>query len=167
MTDDTTEKPEIETGEQHMTIRRTFDAGPDRVWEAWTDPVQVDQWWGPDGFSTTTDAMDVTPGGVWEFEMVGPGGETFANRVVYDEVEEPERLTYTHGSPDDPEMFRVTVTFDERGSDATELTMESRFPSAEDLDDALEFGADDGAVQTLGRLAEHLSRPDASGGGER
>ncbi|WP_254532855.1 SRPBCC domain-containing protein [Natrinema gelatinilyticum] len=163
---DMTDETAIETGERHMTVRRTFDASRERVWDAWTDSDQIDQWWGPDGFTTTTDEMDATPGGVWEFEMIGPDGEEYPNRIVYDEVERPERLAYTHGSPDDPEMFRVTVTFDERAGNTTELTMESRYPSAEDLDDALEFGADEGAAQTLGRLDEHLRRLDTTGGGE-
>lgn len=148
---------DVGTTDTSLTVRRTFDAPRERVWQAFTDPEQVDQWWGPDGFSTTTDEMDVRPGGVWRFKMVGPDGEEYPNLVAYDEVVEPERLAYTHGSPDDPEMFQVTVTFEDGGDGLTELTMEMRFPSAEDLDDALEFGADDGAVQTLNHLAEHLA----------
>lgn len=146
----------VETTAESLTIRRTFDASPARVFDAWTDPEQVDRWWGPDGFTTETDEMDVRPGGVWEFTMTGPDGEAYPNRVVFEEVEEPERLAYTHGSPDDPEQFRVTVTFDER-EDGTELTMRMRFPSPDALDEAVEFGADDGAVQTLDRLADHLA----------
>ncbi|AUV84237.1 ATPase (plasmid) [Salinigranum rubrum] len=156
MTNDTSNEAKVESTENSLTIRRTFDAPRDRVWEAWTDPNQVDQWWGPEGFTTRTDEMDVRPGGVWAFEMASSDGEVYSNRICYDEVERPERLAYTHGSPDDPEMFRVTVTFDEQDDDTTELTMESRYPSVEELDDALEFGADEGAEQTLGRLAEHL-----------
>ncbi|MFC6763855.1 SRPBCC family protein [Natrinema soli] len=167
MTENTTDEAAIETSERTMIVSRQFDAPRERVFDAWTDPDQVDRWWGPDGFSTTTDEMDVTPGGVWVFEMVGPEGETFPNRIAYDEVERPESLAYTQGSPDDPEQFEVTVTFEEEAEDETELAMKMRFPSAADLDDALEFGADDGAEQTLGRLAEHLSRLDAAGGGER
>ena len=112
--------------------------------------------------ATTTDEMHVEPGGVWAFEMVGPAGEEYPNRIVYDEVQRPEQLTYTHGSPDDPEQFEVTVTFEEAGGGGTELTMEMRFPSAEDLDDAVEFGADEGAEQTLGRLADHLATGGAA-----
>lgn len=148
---------EIETSETSLTIRRTFDAPRERVWEAWTDPEQVDRWWGPDGFTTSTDEMAVESGGVWRFVMVGPDGEEYPNRITYDAVEAPERLVYTHGSPDDPEQFRVTVTFDEPDEGRTELTMVMRFPSTAALDEALEFGADDGATQTLGRLAEHLA----------
>lgn len=163
MTDDTTnEETKIETSERMMTVRRTFDAPRERVFEAWTDPEQVDQWWGPDGFMTTTDEMDVRPGGVWRFVMISPDGDEYPNRIEYDEVEEPERLAYTHGSPDDPEQFRVVVTFDVRGNGETDLTMEMCFSSAEELDEAVEFGADDGAKQTLGCLAEHLANGGAA-----
>ncbi|WP_323173301.1 SRPBCC family protein [Natrialba sp. PRR66] len=163
MTDDTTNaEAELETSENRLTIRRTFDAPRERVFEAWTDPEQVDQWWGPDGFATTTDEMEVRPGGVWRFMMTGPNGNEFPNRIEYDAVEEPERLAYTHGSPDDPEQFRVVVTFDAQGDSETDLTMEMCFSSAEELDEAVEFGADDGAKQTLGRLAEHLANGGAT-----
>jgi uncharacterized protein YndB with AHSA1/START domain len=158
---------EVESTAMSLTIRRTFDASRERVWAAWTDPEQVDQWWGPDGFSTTTDEMAVDRGGVWAFEMVGPDGEVYPNRIVFEEVVDSERLAYTHGSPDDPEMFRVTVRFEEKTEDETVLAMEIRFPSATDLDEAIEFGADVGAAQTLGKLADHLRREGARGTEER
>lgn len=151
---------EIETTDDRLTVTRTFDVPRERVWRAMTDPDRVDAWWGPDGFTTTTEAMDVRPGGVWTFEMVGPGGETFPNRIVYEEVERPERLAYTHGSPDDPEQFQVTMVFEELSDEETNLTMTMRFPSASALDDAIDFGADVGAKQTLEKLAAHLVRGD-------
>lgn len=57
-----TDETEIETIDTSLTVRRTFDAPRERVFEAFTDPRQVDRWWGPDGFTTTTEEMDVTPG---------------------------------------------------------------------------------------------------------
>lgn len=148
---------EIETDETSLIVRRTFDAPRERVFDAWTDSDQVDQWWGPNGFMTTTNEMDVRPGGIWRFVMVGPDGDEFQNRIVCDDIEKPERLAYTHGSDDDPEQFRVTVTFDEAGSGKTELAMKMHFATPEELDEAVEFGADEGAKQTLGRLAGHLA----------
>ena len=79
---------EIETGETSLTVRRTFDASRERVWEALTEPEQLDQWWGPDGFTTSTDEVDVQPGGEWRFMMTGPDGEAYPNLVVYDDVGE-------------------------------------------------------------------------------
>lgn len=154
---------EIETSETSLIIQRTFDSPRERVFDAWTDPDQVDQWWGPDGFTTVTDEMDATPGGVWKFEMVGPGGEKYQNRIAYEKVERPERLTYTHGSADDSEQFQATVTFDERDDSTTELTMEMEFPSASELDEAVEFGAVEGAQQTLDSLAHHLTNGNDEG----
>ena len=93
--------------------------------------------------------------------MIDPDGDEHQNQIGYDEVEEPAQLVYDHGSDDhDFEQFRVTVTFDERGSDGTELTMEMRFPTAAELDEAVEFGADEGAKQTLGRLSQFLTDGD-------
>ena len=122
---------------------------------------------GPNGFTTETDEMDVRPGGVWRFKMIGPDDEEYRNRIVYDEVERPERIAYTQGEPDDPEQFWVTVIFDEEDDDETELTMEMRFPSAAALNEAVEFGADDGAKETLANLADHLTSCEAASGGER
>lgn len=154
---------ELETTDTSLTVRREFAASRERVWEAFTDPAQVDRWWGPDGFETTTDEMDVSPGGVWRFVMVGPDGQEFQNRIEYDAVEEPARLAYAHGSPDDPEQFRATITLDAVGGGETELVMEMRFPSAAALDEAIDYGADEGAKQTLGRLADHLTGSQAVG----
>ncbi len=152
-----------DTNDTTVTVRRTFAAPRERVWEAFTDPAQVDQWWGPDGFDTTTDEMTVKPGGVWRFVMVGPDGEEYQNRVEYDAVEEPARLVYAHGSPDDPEQFRVTIALGDVENGGTELVMVMRFPTAVDLDEAIDHGADEGAKQTLGRLADHLAGSQPAG----
>lgn len=148
---------EIETADTSLTVRRTFDAPRERVWEALTDPEQLDQWWGPESYTTSTDEVDVQPGGEWRFVMTGPDGHVYPNLVVYDEIEAPERLAYTHGSPNDPEQFRVTISLDAVGQRGTELAMVMRFPSAADLDEAIDFGADEGAEQTLAKLADHLA----------
>jgi uncharacterized protein YndB with AHSA1/START domain len=153
----------IETDATGLTIRRTFNAPRERVWEAWTDPEQVGAWWGPDGFTITTNEIDVQPGGSWRFVMIGPEGEEYQNRIAYDEIVVPERLAYTHGSPNDPEQFQVTVVFDEEDSGTTELTMEMGFPSSSKLDEDVEFGAVEGAKETLDSLADHLTNGSDEG----
>lgn len=139
-------------------MRRVFDAPRELVFKAWIDPARIAQWWGPDGFTTTTHEMDVRPGGVWRFVMHGTDGVDYPNRIDYGEVVEPERLVYVHG--DDGEgaqaPFHVTVTFAEQAG-KTELTMRSVFESAAERDRVVdEVGAIDGGNQTLGRLAEYL-----------
>jgi len=139
---------------------REFDAPRELVFEAWTDPKHLAQWWGPNGFTTTTSAFDMRPGGVWRFVMHGPDGCDYENRITFDEIVKPERLVYHHGGGDDvePVQFRTTVTFEELGG-RTRLTMRGVFPSAAERARVIkEYGADKGLVQTLGRLGDYVAK---------
>ncbi len=141
-----------------IVITRVFDAPRELVFKAWIDTAHIGHWFGPDGFTITTHEMDVRPGGVWRFIMHGPDGVDYPNRVVYDEVVEPERLVYDHDDDDGGTQapFHVTVTFAEQAG-KTELTMRSLFASAAERERVVEeFGAIEGGKQTLGRLAEYL-----------
>jgi hypothetical protein len=62
---------------------REFDAPRDLVFDAWTDPKHLAQWWGPNGFTTTTMSFDLRPGGVWRFVMHGPDGRDYQNRITW------------------------------------------------------------------------------------
>ena len=146
--------------DREIVVTRLFDAPRERVFEAWTDPEQVAQWWGPHGFTTTTDEMSVTPGGVWRFVMHGPDGRDYKNKIIYTEVVRPERLVYRHAGEDEHEdvRFHVTVTFEAQGR-KTLLTMRSVFATAQERDDVVEkYGALEGARQTLERLAQHVEK---------
>jgi uncharacterized protein YndB with AHSA1/START domain len=101
----------------------------------------------------------VRPGGVWRFVMHGPDGTDYDNEVVYREVDAPRRLVYRHGSgrEDDPEEFEVSVSFEDQDG-KTSLTMVLVFGSAAQRDKVIEeYGAVEGANQTLDRLGEHLA----------
>lgn len=138
-----------------MIGSRVIDAPRDLVWSAWTDPKHLAQWWGPDGFRTTTRAFDFRPGGVWRFVMHGPDGRDYDNRVTFDEIVPPSLLRYHHGGGDDvePVQFRTTVTFEDIGG-RTRVTLCGVFPSAEERARVIkDYGADKGLVQTLARLA--------------
>src|SRR5436853_4484463 len=106
-------------------ITRVYDAPVAAVWDAWTDPQQVGQWWGPRGFTLTTHSKDLRPGGTWNYTMHGPDGTDFPNRTTYFEVEKYRRLVYDHGANENqPAMFRVTVQFTEvKGKTKMEMTM--------------------------------------------
>jgi uncharacterized protein YndB with AHSA1/START domain len=147
------------TADREIVIARTFDAPRELVFDAWIDPKQIVQWWGPSGFTTTTHAMDVKPGGVWRFIMHGPDGTDYKNKIVFIEIVRPERLVYRHAGDEDsePVRFHVTVTFAEQGG-KTRLTMRSLFETAEERDNVVnKYGAIEGGNQTLERLAGHLA----------
>jgi uncharacterized protein YndB with AHSA1/START domain len=153
----TNEPTGTQTADREIVTTRTFEAPRDLVFKMWTDRRHIEQWWGPNGFTTTIQEMDVRPGGMWRFVMHGPDGTDYQNRITYEEVVEPERLVYAHGDDNEPEQFRGIVTFeDEEGK--TRLTLRTIFASAEERDRVVrEVGAIDGAKQTLGRLAEYLA----------
>jgi len=138
-----------------IVATRIFDAPRELVFEVWTDPQHIAQWWGPNGFTNTIHSMDVRPGGEWDFIMHGPDGTDYKNRIIYREVVPPKRLVYDHVSGP---LFHATVTFEEQGQ-KTKLTVEMLFESAELRNKvAEEFGAVEGLNQTLGRLGTHLPR---------
>jgi uncharacterized protein YndB with AHSA1/START domain len=141
-------------------ITRLLNAPRELVFRAWTDPKQVTQWWGPKGFTLTVREMDVRPGGVWRFIMHSPDGIDYDNKIVYVEVVKPDRLVYTHEGEEEGDggQFEVTVTFAEQGG-ATKLTMRMLFASAAERDRMVrEFGAIEGANQTLDRLEQLLAK---------
>lgn len=143
------------TADREIITTRVFDAPRELVFMAWTDPKHVSQWWGPRGFTNTIHEMDVRPGGVWRFVMHGPDGVDYKNKIIYIEIVKPERLVYSHVSGP---KFHVTVTFDEQGG-KTKLTMRMLFETAAERDKVVkEFGAIEGAKQTLERLNEHLAK---------
>jgi uncharacterized protein YndB with AHSA1/START domain len=150
---------DLEQDPRSIIAVREFDAPRELVFAVWTDPKHLAQWWGPNGFTTTTSAFDARPGGVWRFVMHGPDGRDYQNRITYDDIVKPERLVYSHGGGEDvePVRFKVTVTFEDIGG-RTKLTMRMLFPSAAERARVIaEYGADKGLVQTLARLAEHLT----------
>ncbi|MFC0331261.1 SRPBCC domain-containing protein [Paenibacillus sepulcri] len=79
-------------------------------------------------------------------------------KITYIEVVRPGRLVYSHGGDGDDEQFHVTVTFAEQGN-KTRLTMRSLFKSAEETDTVVkEYGAVEGAKETLDRFEEQLAK---------
>ena len=146
------------TAEREIVITRVFNAPRELVFKTWTDPRQIDQWWGPHGFTTVTASMDVRVGGAWVYLMRHAQYGEFPNRIVYREIVPPERLVYTHdsGIDGDPSAFEVTVTFDALGQ-STRLTMHSVLASAAELERVKGFGAVEGGKQTLERFGQVLA----------
>jgi uncharacterized protein YndB with AHSA1/START domain len=150
-----------DTADREIVISRVLEAPREQVWAAWTDPKQVVRWWGPRGFTTEIERMDVRPEGVWEHVMRGPDGTEYPNRSVFAEVVEPERISFSHGGGRKNERnaeFDATWTFEALDPRRTKLTVHMVFPSTAARDHVVqEYGALEGGVQTLERLAEHLA----------
>ncbi len=153
-----------DTAAREIVVSRVFNAPREMVFKAWTDPDQVGQWWGPNGFTTTTREMDVRPGGVWRYTMHGPDGRDYPNRIIYDQVVQGRLLVYAHdddGGAAEPISFQTTVTFDAHGDDQrqTKVTLKSVFPSTAERDHVIKtYGADEGGMEHLGCLAQYLAK---------
>jgi uncharacterized protein YndB with AHSA1/START domain len=87
---------QLKEKENEIIITRTFDAPRELIWEAWTNPLYITKWWGPVGFSTTTEVMDVRPGGEWKHVMHGPDGKNYPNHSIFTEVVKFEMIRYKH-----------------------------------------------------------------------
>ena len=149
--------------DREILITRVFEAPRELVWQAWTDPDAISQWWGPVGFTTTTHSRDMRPGGVWAFTMHGPDGGDYRNRITYDEIVPGERLVYHHGGDEQTVQvtFQTTVTFAAADGDPgkTKLTMRMVFPSAAERERICkEYGAVEGGMDTVSRLSAYVAQ---------
>jgi len=146
---------EEDSSDRELTATRIFDAPRELVFKMWTEVGHVTKWWGPDGFRTTIQRMDVRPGGEWRFIMHGPDGRDYINHKVFKEIVPPERIVYDHvsGPP-----HRMTVLFAEKDG-KTEISVRMIFATAE-LREAVirEFHASEGLKQTLNRLGDELAK---------
>lgn len=146
------------TRSNELKLTRVYDAPVRMVWDAWTDPEQVAQWWGPRGFTITTHSKDLRPGGHWAYTMHGPDGTDFENKTLYHEVEECAKLVYDHGGNDDrPPLFRVKVTFCESGGKTT-MAMTMTLATPEAAEEIKKHIRQAGGNATWDRLAEYLEK---------
>jgi len=147
------------TADREIVATRVVDAPREHVFEMFTDRQHVARWWGPKGFTSTIDEMDVRPGGVWRFVMHGPDGIDYKNKIVYDEIARPERLVYTHTGG---AQFQATATFTSYG-EKTVLAMRMLFESSRERDRVVKkFGAIEGLSQTLDRLEAYVGESRCS-----
>jgi uncharacterized protein YndB with AHSA1/START domain len=143
-----------------LVIERIFDAPRDLVWRVMNDPERVTNWWGPHGYTTTVEEMDVRVGGKWRWINHTTGGEDAAFKGEYLEVVPQERIVQTEifDAPGFDDKAAInTLTFEDLG-DRTKVTARSRFPSVEDLQGVLATGMIRGALETYDRLADEIAK---------
>ncbi len=137
-----------------IRVSRTMDVSPERVWDAWADPASIARWWGPAGFHSTVNELDLREGGRFDVVMHGPDGTDYPNVYVFDLVERPGRLAYTNQGSEEfgLEPFGSIVELQAEG-DGTRVTLTARYASAEEKRRHVEdFHAVEGAEQLLARL---------------
>ena len=154
-------RAEPATADREIVISRVIDAPRELVFEAFTEVRHLSQWWGPEGFTTTTRSFEFREGGVWDFVMHGPDGTDYSEWITWTEIVAPERIALLHGeSRDDPNAFESVLMFEPDGADGrgTRIEMRTVFPTKELRDEAVEkYHAVEGGQQTLDNLAAYVA----------
>lgn len=140
-----------------ITIIREFDAPPERVFRAWTDPELFKQWIGPRAYATRIDAWDARTGGSWRYTLLDDGQERAGFYGSFHEVRPHERIVQTftwEGAPDGVSLD--ITTFVDLGGGRTRLDQVSLVESIEIRDQIMSSGMEVGVNEGYEKLDELL-----------
>ena len=145
------------SSEKEMTLTRILSAPRDIVFKAWTDPEQLEKWWGPKDFTNPVCDVDVHPGGAILIHMKAPDGTVYPMDGEFHEIVEPEKIVFTSAALDKngKRLFEVlnTITFiDEDGK--TKLDLHAAVSNITDEGRPYLDGMNEGWGQSLDRLNE-------------
>jgi uncharacterized protein YndB with AHSA1/START domain len=142
-----------------MTLTAEFDASPERVWQLWADPRQLERWWGPPTYPATFTRHDLQPGSRVEYHMTGPSGDQPHGYWDVVEVDPPRRLVFrdgfahADGTPnDDFPRNEGQVTIEPVDDGRTRMSIVSLFPSVEAMQQVLAMGMEEGLTQAVGQI---------------
>lgn len=146
---------------QDVTITREFDAPRELVFEAWSKPEHVREWWGPSMFTNPLVELDVRSGGSLRIHMQAPDGTVYPTTGTFEEVDPPERLVFTTRAFEDedgnaPLEARQRITFEEHGGKTTLTMVITVLKAAPEMAGALD-GMEAGWSQSFDSLAEYLT----------
>ncbi len=158
----TTRKPPVTTArvttptDREIRIERVFDAPRARVWQAFTDPKMVAQWWGR-GNKLVIERMEVERGGHWRYVEHSPDGpHGFEGR--YREVTPPQRLVQTFEWDGMPGYVMIeTVNFEDLGDGRTRVVTTLLAHTTEERDGMLNSGMEQGMNQSYAALDRLLA----------
>jgi uncharacterized protein YndB with AHSA1/START domain len=139
--------------DRELLITRTLNAPVDLVWETWTNPEHIAQWWGPNGFTNTITKMDLRPGGEWLLVMHGPDGTDYKNKSIFKEIIPHKKIVFDHVAPN----FTATIEFEAKG-ETTFLKWHMLFESVELFIQVVKtFKADEGLKQNVEKWQVYLT----------
>ncbi|MES2798224.1 MAG: SRPBCC family protein [Bacteroidota bacterium] len=140
--------------EREIRTVRTFEAPIELMWEVWTNPDQIANWWGPNGFTNTIHKMDFQEGGEWKLTMQGPDGTNYPNRSIFKEIIPLKKIVFEHFNP----HFITTVLFEAKDQE-TQIDWTMLFDTVEMHEIVVKaHKADEGQKQNLERLEKYLSK---------
>jgi uncharacterized protein YndB with AHSA1/START domain len=150
----------VETDYDNLSIVliAEFDAPIERVWQLWSDPRQLERWWGPPSYPGTVEEFDLTPGGRVTYYMTSPEGEKHRGWWHVESVDPPASLEVTDGFADqdgnpaaDMPTTRFRVELTQQGG-GTRMEVRSTYKTREDLDKVVSMGMLEGIRLSAGQM---------------
>jgi uncharacterized protein YndB with AHSA1/START domain len=154
-----------------MTLTAEFDATPERVWQLWADPRQLERWWGPPAYPATFTRHDLAPGSRVEYYMTTPEGDTPRGYWDILEVEPPRHLAIRDGFANEdgtnneemPGPGAMNVTIAPVAEGRTRMTIESIFPDTATMEQLLAMGQEEGMTEAVGQIDAILAEDPVAG----
>ena len=157
-----------------MTVDSEFDATPERVWQLWADPRQLERWWGPPMYPATVTSHDLRTGGRVEYFMTGPGGDTPAGFWHILEADPPRRLVFEDGFANadgtrnsDMPLVEQRVSIAAVAGGRTRMSIENAFPDMAAMEQLLAMQMEEGLTGALGQIDAILAEAGVTTGGAR
>jgi len=140
-----------------LTLERTFDAPIELVWQAWSQPEHIANWWGPKGMETKVVLHDFKVGGAWKYVMEMPNGSEFIGEGVYSEIVELEKIISSADFKPMTEGVEIRALF-ESAEGQTKFTFKVVHATEEYCKQQEQMGFYNGWSSTFDRLHEYLQQ---------
>jgi len=142
------------TSDRQIKVSKLLKSPMSRVWEAWINPDQIRQWWGPRGVTVDIHKMDVKPDGEWLLDITLADGKKFPNKTMFREIVPYKKIVFEHFAPN----YLATVNFEAKGDET--LISWMMIIDTKKLYDTLvtTFKAEQGQRDNVEKLAEYLER---------
>jgi PhnB protein len=145
-----------------VNVQREFNADLALVWDAWTNPAILDQWWAPKPYQTKTKSMDFRDGGMWLYYMISPQGETHWCKADYKKIDHQKSYSYTDNFCDEngtvsinfPHSFWTNVFTENAATTTVHITIQ--YESLEALEKIIEVGFKEGFTMAIQNLDQYI-----------
>ena len=152
----------LDEAKNQIHVSREFHGPLSKVWDAWTNPEILDQWWAPKPWRARTHSMNFTEGGTWRYAMVGPANEEHWCRADYSYINTESQYKALDAFTDpegnvNNEMPRSnwSVSFNEK-DDGTVVNIVITYPSLDAMKQIIELGFKEGFTMAMENLDELL-----------
>jgi PhnB protein len=145
-----------------LNIKREFNATLELVWEAWTNPEILDQWWAPKPYKTATKSMEFKVGGFWLYAMISPQNEKHWCRADYQNIDTFKNFSGLDAFCD--ENGEVTDAFPRSlwqnefiaNGEKTLVKIIIKYSNLKDLEKIIELGFKEGFTMAMDNLDQYF-----------